>query len=238
VVDGWTYFGVNNLDDNGHGTHVAGTIGGLTYGVAKSVKIVPVKVLAADGFGSLSGVIAGINWAVADSRFLNSRKVLNLSLGAGYSLALNEAVQAAVVGAGIPVVVAAGNDNVDACTQSPAGVLSAITVGATESSDGKASYSNYGSCVDIWAPGSSIISLWNDGGIEILDGTSMAAPHVAGVAARILSSRTCTNRRLMYPGETAAACVSAVITARATPGKVWGNLVDSPNRLLFMDRTT
>jgi subtilisin family serine protease len=171
-------------DCNGHGTHVAGTIGGLTWGVAKAVQLVPVRVLNCQGSGTTSGVIAGVDWVAAQTE---RPAVANMSLGGGASSSLDAAV-AGAVGKGVTMVVAAGNSNANACNYSPAREQSAVTVGATTSSDARASYSNYGSCVDLFAPGSSIRSAWStsDTATNTLSGTSMASPHVAGVTALIL----------------------------------------------------
>ena len=177
----------NTGDCNGHGTHVAGTVGGKTYGVAKGVTLVPVRVLDCAGSGSNSGVIAGINWAAATT---TRPAVANMSLGGGLSSALNAAVAGAVT-EGVTMVVAAGNSNRNACNYSPASEPSAITVGASTSSDARASYSNYGTCLDIFAPGSSITSAWigsNDAS-NTISGTSMASPHVAGVVALALAAK-------------------------------------------------
>jgi aqualysin 1 len=171
-------------DCHGHGTHVAGTVGGTTYGVAKGVILHPVRVLSCTGGGSLSGVIAGIDW-VATNRI--SPAVANMSLGGNASATLDAAVSNAVA-AGVTMVVAAGNSNGDACNYSPARAADAITVGATTSTDARASYSNYGTCLDIFAPGSNITSAFytSDTATASMSGTSMAAPHVAGAAAMFL----------------------------------------------------
>ncbi|MSY38944.1 MAG: S8 family serine peptidase, partial [Actinobacteria bacterium] len=176
-------------DCNGHGTHVAGTIGGTTYGVAKQVTLVPVRVLGCTGSGSTSGVIAGIDWAI--THHASGPAVLNMSLGGGYSKTLNDAVVAAVAD-GITVVVAAGNSSVNACDSSPASEATAITVGATSSNDARASFSNYGSCVDLFAPGVNITSAGISGttSASTFSGTSMASPHVAGAAAVYLGLRS------------------------------------------------
>lgn len=151
------YADSSNTDGNGHGTHVAGTIGGTTYGVAKSVTLYAVKVLDSSGSGTNSGVISGINFVASDAPARSCTSVANMSLGGGKSTALNSAA-AALVSAGVFLAVAAGNDAADAANYSPASETSACTVGATTSSDALASYSNYGSVVDVLAPGSSIIS--------------------------------------------------------------------------------
>lgn len=173
-------------DGNGHGTHVAGTVGGTTYGVAKAVKLVPVKVLSATGSGTNAGVIAGLDWAVADHT-AGVPAVGNMSLGGGISTALDDAVRRCVTD-GIVMVVAAGNSNVNASNSSPARVAEAITVGSTTSLDARSSFSNYGSIVDIFAPGSSISSadFSTTTAVSIMSGTSMASPHVAGAAALYL----------------------------------------------------
>jgi subtilisin family serine protease len=213
-------------DCNGHGTHVAGTVGGTTHGVAKGVSLVAVRVLNCQGSGTNAGVIAGVDW-VANNAVQPA--VANMSLGGGANTTLDNAVKNAVA-RGITFVVAAGNGNFfgiaqNACNYSPARVPEAITVGATTSTDAKASYSNYGSCLDIFAPGSSITSSWytNDTATNTISGTSMASPHVAGVAALYLQSN---------PTATPAQVVSA-LTTNASVGKVTSPGSGSPNRLLF-----
>jgi subtilisin family serine protease len=176
-----------NTDCNGHGTHVAGTVAGRVYGVAKNALIVAVKVLNCAGSGTLTGVINGLNWVAANAR---KPANANLSLGGSYSAAINQAV-AAVVRSGVPVIVAAGNDNANACNYSPASEPLAITVGATDigtgSTDIRSSFSNWGTCVDIFAPGSLITSSWHtsDTASNRISGTSMASPHVAGLVSLI-----------------------------------------------------
>jgi subtilisin family serine protease len=210
-------------DCNGHGTHVAGTIGGTSYGIAKSVRLVPVRVLDCTGSGSMSGVIAGIDWVVANAR---PRSVVNLSLGGAASSTLDQAV-ASAVGRGITVVAAAGNSAANACNYSPARVAEAITVGATTSSDLRASFSNFGSCLDLFAPGESIKSAWHTGSTatNILSGTSMASPHVAGVVAQLLEVAT----------DTSPAAVTSALLAAATPNIVASAGTGSPNRLVYSD---
>lgn len=178
-------------DCHGHGTHVAGTVGGRTAGVAKDVTLIPVRVLDCDGAGSWSRVIAGLDW-VAQWKELNPNQaaVANLSLGGSKSAAVNAAV-ANLVGKGVTAIVAAGNDKSNACNFSPASAPSAITVGATDRTDTRATWSNYGSCLALFAPGTTITSAWNtdDRASHTVSGTSMAAPHVAGVAALALAVR-------------------------------------------------
>ena len=185
VRNGYSVFG-STADCNGHGTHVAGTIGGDSIGVATAVNLVPVRVLDCNGSGTIEGVIEGLNWMIRHHKE-GEPAVANLSLGAGMSQALNDAVEAAVR-AGITVVVAAGNSDEDACNTSPASEPSAITVGATTIFDTRASYSNFGPCLDLFGPGSDIVSAANNGqdSYQTLSGTSMASPHVAGVAALYL----------------------------------------------------
>lgn len=225
VVTGYSVItdGNGTTDCNGHGTHVAGTIGGTTYGIAKSVVLVPVRVLDCAGSGMLSGVIAGIDWVLGDVNRTSS-SLINMSLGGGASTSLDAAVAKAVSN-GISVIVAAGNENANACNYSPAREPSAITVGATTTSDARASYSNYGKCLDLFAPGSSITSNWytSDFAFSILNGTSMAAPHVAGMTALLLESS---------PGITPAQ-VSDLIKTTATTSKVASAGVGSPNLLLY-----
>ena len=208
-------------DCNGHGTHVAGTVGGSIWGVAKAVSLIPVRVLDCAGSGSLSGVIAGIDW-VAGSTLRPA--VANMSLGGGASASVNAAV-AGAVNKGVTMVVAAGNSNADACSYSPASEPSAITVGATTSSDARASYSNYGSCLDIFAPGSSITSAWSTSATatNTISGTSMASPHVAGVAALALAANP-----LASP-----ATVASFLTSNATSNKISSVGTGSPNLLVY-----
>jgi subtilisin family serine protease len=214
--------GKSSTDDcHGHGTHVAGTVAGKTYGVAKDAKLYGVRVLDCDGSGAYSGVIAGIDW-VTRNRQLPA--VANMSLGGGKSQALNDAL-AGSVRAGVTYAVAAGNFNYDACYYSPASAPEALTVAATTRQDAQTYYSNWGSCVDLYAPGDSITSAWNtsDDASAIKRGTSMAAPHVAGAAALYLE-----NHPLDSP-----ATVASVLAAAATQGQVTSVGTGSPNLLVF-----
>ncbi|MFD0557772.1 subtilisin family serine protease [Stackebrandtia endophytica] len=216
---------VDNDDDaedcQGHGTHVAGTIGGAEYGVAKNVDMVAVRVLDCNGSGSYDGVIAGIDWVTANAQ---KPAVANMSLGGGFSQAVNDAV-AASIASGVTYSLAAGNDyGADACNGSPGSTEPALTVGATDSSDSRASFSNIGSCVDIFAPGVNITSAWLNGGTNTISGTSMAAPHVAGVAALHLG---------VYPSATPAEVGDAIVD-NGTSGVVGNPGAGSPNLLLYM----
>ncbi|NTX98901.1 S8 family peptidase [Deinococcus sp. JMULE3] len=210
----------NNSDCQGHGTHVAGTVGSSTYGVAKGVTLVAVKVLNCQGSGTNSGVIAGVNWAVTNKG--SATAVANMSLGGGFSQAVNDAVNSAA-SKNLIMVVAAGNENQNACNVSPASAASAITVGSTTSTDARSSFSNYGSCVDLFAPGSSITSTWNTSNTatNTISGTSMASPHVAGAAVLRVAAGSASN----------SAVTSAVISSATT--NVVSGVNGSPNRLLY-----
>lgn len=203
---GYDALGGGGIDCNGHGTHVAGTVGGSTYGVAKGVTLVAVRVLDCSGSGTTSGVIAGIDWVTSQKQAATSSgkiapAVANMSLGGGASNSLDKAVNKSIT-SGVAYAVAAGNGNSagvaqDACKYSPARVPAAMTIGATDKTDTKASWSNYGSCVDWFAPGVSITSAWikdqfgntSTTATAILSGTSMATPHTTGVAALYLSRK-------------------------------------------------
>ncbi|XZY03823.1 S8 family peptidase [Acinetobacter baumannii] len=222
VLSGYTAISDGNgtTDCNGHGTHVAGTVGGTTYGVAKNVNLVPIRILGCDGSGASSNVIAGLDWILKNGK---KPAVVNMSLGGATSSSLDSAVEN-LYNNGYVMVVAAGNSNTDACTSSPARVSKAITVAATDNTDTRASYSNYGSCVDIFAPGSQINSSWigNNTATKILNGTSMATPHVAGVVAEMLQSTPTASPQT----------ISTNLLNQASSNVV-KNPSGSPNRLLY-----
>ncbi|MFE6892963.1 S8 family peptidase [Streptomyces sp. NPDC057694] len=207
-------------DGNGHGTHVATTIAGTTYGVAKKAKIVAVRVLDNNGSGTTAGVIAGIDWVTNNH---SGPSVANLSLGGGTSTTLDTAVRNSIA-SGVTYAIAAGNSGANASTSSPARVTEAITVGATSNTDAKASWSNYGSVLDLFAPGVSITAGWNtsDTATNTISGTSMATPHVAGAAAVYLAGHTSAT-----PAQVASALVNG-----ATSGVVTSPGSGSPNKLL------
>ena len=217
--------GSGQTDCNGHGTHVAGTIASQTYGVAKAARLVPVRVLDCNGSGTYSGVIAGLDW-IAQNRPSTQRAVVNMSLGGGASSSLDSAV-ASLVASGVAVVVAAGNSNTDACTTSPARATSAITVGATTINDSRASFSNYGSCLDLFAPGANITSTVPGNQTATYSGTSMAAPHVAGLAAVVLSLTAMTPAQL-----------ATYLSDTATPNAVSSAGTSSPNLLAYLSGST
>jgi subtilisin family serine protease len=206
-----------------HGTHVAGTVGGSTVGIAKAVTLYSVRVLDCSGNGTASGIIAGIDWVTANHR---SPSVANMSISGGYSSAMNTAVQNSI-NSGVTYVVAAGNSASDACSYSPASTPAALTVGATTSADAMASFSNGGTCVDLFAPGNSIYSAWNtdDTSMGTSSGTSMASPHVAGAAALYLQNN---------PGASPATVAQAIIND-VTSGALTGLYSGSPNRLLHVN---
>ncbi len=213
-------------DCNGHGTHVAGTIGGSVAGLAKSVTLVPVRVLDCSGSGTLSGVVAGIDWVAANAP---ARSVMNLSLGSTASSTLDQAVAGAIA-RGVTAVVAAGNNAANACNYSPARVPEAITVAASNPSDQRASFSNFGACIDLFAPGESIVSTWYTGSTALatLSGTSMASPHVAGAIAQLLEVAI----------DATPAAIAQQLISSTTLNAIQGAGTDSPNRLVYADANT
>jgi subtilisin family serine protease len=213
-------------DGNGHGTHVAGTVAGSSYGMAKKVKIVAIRVLDNSGSGTASGVIAGVDWVTKNAI---KPAVANMSLGGGANSALDDAVRNSIA-SGVTYAVAAGNDNDNASNSTPARVSEAITVGSSTSSDARSSFSNYGSSLDLFAPGSSITSAWNTGDTvtSTLSGTSMATPHVAGAAALHLA-----DNQAATPAQ-----VTSALTSAATTGVVTNPGTGSPNRLLYVGEGT
>jgi len=224
AVSGYDAIDGGGADDcNGHGTHVAGTVGGTTYGVAKAVRVVGVRVLNCQGSGSNSQVIAGIDWATADHA-PGQPAVANMSLGGGVSTALDAAVRNSIAD-GITYALAAGNSNANACNSSPARVAEAITVGSTTNTDARSSLSNYGTCLDIFAPRSSITSAWHtsDTATNTISGTSMASPHVAGAAVLYVQQN---------PSATPQAVRDGLVNS-ATTGVVSNAGTGSPNRLLY-----
>jgi len=223
---GKSFSGDGTRDGNGHGTHVAGTIGSKTYGVAKNVSIVAVKVLDNRGSGTTSNVIAGIDWAAKDTKSKNGsgkrKSVANMSLGGGASAALDKAIKAAIKH-GLVFAVAAGNSAGDACSLSPARVPEAITVAASDKYDKLASFSEKGKCVDIIAPGVDILSTWNNGRTNVISGTSMATPHVAGAVALALAEGNFDT----------VAEVHDYMKEVASKDKIEGRLKGAPNSLLY-----
>jgi subtilisin family serine protease len=209
-------------DCNGHGTHVAGTVGGSSYGVAKGVQLVAVRVLDCNGSGTTAQVAAGIDWVTANA---TKPAVANMSLGGGVDATLDNAVTNSI-NSGVTYAIAAGNSTADACTTSPARVAAAITVGATDSSDNRASFSNFGTCLDIFAPGVNITSAWNtnDTATNTISGTSMASPHVAGAAALVASAN---------PSWTPQQ-IRDYLVNNATTGVVVNPGTGSPNALLYV----
>ena len=223
----------NSGDCNGHGTHVAGTIGGINYGVAKNVKLVAVRVLNCSGSGTIAGVIAGIDWVTTTKKNADSASpttphpsVANMSLGGGISSSLDTAVNNSI-NSGITYAIAAGNSSRDACNFSPARVPAALTIGATDKTDTRPSWSNYGKCLDLFSPGVGITSAWigSNNATKTISGTSMATPHVAGVAALKLQQN---------PSATPSMVASELIN-KSTKDVVNSSGKNSPNKLLFTD---
>jgi subtilisin family serine protease len=212
-------FGGNGQDCNGHGTHVAGTVGGATYGVAKSSLLRGVRVLNCSGSGSTSGIVAAVDWVRSNAI---RPAVANLSLGGGYSGALNTAVSN-LHNSGVFTAVAAGNESQNACNVSPASASAVYTTAASDRNDYRASFSNYGSCVDGYAPGVAIKSAWSNGGTNTISGTSMASPHVAGVGALYKSTY----------GDVSSSSIVSWINSNATANVIRSNVTGTPNRLLY-----
>jgi subtilisin family serine protease len=229
ITAGWSAVndGLGSGDCNGHGTHVAGTVAGTTYGVAKAATIVPVRVLDCSGSGFNSDVVAGLDW-IAANHAAGAPAVVNLSLGGAASTAVDSALQG-VINDGVTAVVAAGNSAADACGSSPARLPAAVTVAASDSADRQASFSNFGSCVDLYAPGVGITSAYytSSTATASMSGTSMAAPHTAGAAAVLLSQN---------PALTPAQVASA-LTSNATAGVITAAGTGTPNRLLYAAAT-
>ncbi|MGA5469700.1 S8 family peptidase [Streptomyces arboris] len=214
--------GRDGQDCNGHGTHVAGTVGGSISGVAKDASLVGVRVLNCQGRGTWAGIIAGFDWVAKDAAGSSTPAVLNASLGGARSRAVDAAVEA-VADAGVLPVVAAGNEDQDACDVSPAAADGVVTVGASDRQDRETAFSNWGSCVSLYAPGADIVSAKLGGGTVSLNGTSMASPHVAGVAAL---------HKEENPSATPAA-VTSWLTDTATPDVLSGLGQGSPDLLLY-----
>jgi subtilisin family serine protease len=218
--NGYDFIDNDNVanDCNGHGTHVAGTVGGAKYGVAKDVKLVAVRVLGCNSSGSYSGIIKGVDWVTKNAV---KPAVANMSLGGSASSTLDAAVKRSIA-AGVTYALAAGNDNRDACGQSPARTPEAITVAATSDTDARASFSNYGSCVDIFAPGVRVVSdsSKSDTGYTTMSGTSMASPHVAGVAALVLGANAGYTPKQVRDAMVANATANVVTDRRNSPSKL------------------
>jgi subtilisin family serine protease len=212
-------FGGNGQDCNGHGTHVAGTVGSSTYGVAKGALLRAVRVLNCSGSGSNSGVIAGMDWVRTNHI---KPAVANMSLGGGFSSATNTAANN-LANAGVFLAVAAGNSNANACNYSPSSASAVTSVMSSTSSDAKSSFSNFGSCTHLYAPGSSITSTWLNGGTNTISGTSMATPHVVGVAALYKATF----------GDAASSTIRSWLINNSTTNVITGNPSGTPNRLLY-----
>jgi subtilisin family serine protease len=222
AVWGGNFVDTVNTDCNSHGTHVAGTVGSKTYGVSKKTKLIAVKVLDCSGGGSFSGVLKGLEFVAQNAKTSKRPSVINMSLGGPKSSATDRAI-ANLEAAGVSVVVAAGNENSDACNVSPASNVLAVSVGATTRQNTKAGFSNWGKCVSILAPGAQILSTVPGGKIKELQGTSMASPHVAGVYALILGE----NPRFT------PATMRKIIVSISTKGAITGFSADTPNNMLY-----
>jgi subtilisin family serine protease len=220
ALDVYDAYGGKGQDCNGHGTHVAGTVGGITYGVAKAVMLRGVRVLECADKGAISTIIAGINWVRANAI---RPAVANISISGPRSWSENEAVTS-LVNSGVFVSVAAGNANANACEYSPASAAGTFTTAASDSTDTRAWFSNYGACVDGYAPGVNILSAWNNGGSNILSGTSMASPHVTGVVALGKSA---------YGDSYSSQAWVEWLKSNSTANVIWGNPYSTPNRSLY-----
>jgi subtilisin family serine protease len=209
--------GGNGEDCNGHGTHVAGTIGGATWGVAKNVALRGVRVLDCGGSGTWEGVIAGMDWVTANHA---GPSVANMSLGGGFNQTVNDAATR-MADSGVFTAIAAGNSSIDACQFSPASAGNVTTVAASDSGDNSAFFTNFGSCVEVYAPGVDVTSSWLSGGTNTISGTSMASPHVAGIGALYKSSQ----------GDVASATLNAWIQSSASPNVINGVPAGTPNLL-------
>ncbi|KAF9468269.1 serine protease [Collybia nuda] len=220
---GATFGGYANADGNGHGTHCAGTAAGSQFGVAKSANIIAVKVLSDAGSGSVADIVSGLNWVATSARASGRPSIASLSLGGGASTALDNAVTA-LTNAGVHVTVAAGNSNVDAGSTSPARAPSAITVGASTIADARASFSNYGSVVDVFAPGQNVISSWigSTTATNNISGTSMATPHVAGLIAYLVGKN----------GNSSPAAMSTTLKSLSVKGVLSGIPSSTLNNLV------
>jgi subtilisin family serine protease len=216
---GFDATGGDGVDCNGHGTHVAGTVGSATYGVAKKVNLVGVRVLDCNGSGTLEDVIEGMDWVAQNSE---GPAVANMSLGGGQDQTLNQAATA-LAGSGVFLAVAAGNESADACSTSPASAEGVFTVAASDIEDNQAEFSNIGECVEAYAPGVDIVSTWLGGDTNTISGTSMATPHVAGVGALFKQAN----------GDADSAQVNQFVVDNATPDVIKGASAGTPNRLLF-----
>ncbi|KAI9159439.1 hypothetical protein H9P43_008779 [Blastocladiella emersonii ATCC 22665] len=220
---GYACRGCSQQDKNGHGTHVAGTVAGVTTGAAKKASVIAVRVFNEDGTGQNSEVIAGINWVAKKANETGRRSIANLSLGGGFHQASNDAASA-LAASGVLVVVSGGNDNVDACGVSPASAAGVMAVGSTTKTDSRSSFSNFGRCLDIFAPGSDIYSAWNNGGYKTISGTSMASPMVAGIAAV----------RWGLKKDMSSTQIFDLVINDATTDKLTSIGAGSPNRLAYL----
>jgi subtilisin family serine protease len=230
----------NNADCNGHGTHVASTTGGVRWGVAKNVRLISVKVLNCAGSGSNAGVIAGVDWSARDfaARGTSARGVANMSLGGARSTASNQAVENAVA-AGLQFAIAAGNSNTDACNSSPASATTSVTVAATAlvgsgsgQIDQRSSFSNYGPCVHIYAPGSTITAAWigSTTAQNTISGTSMASPHVCGVLALIAGNAASRLTSAQLKSQVLSQSTANVVTQNCGSNSICNS---TPNRFVY-----